>query len=363
MWPTSTAFDEALLAGARTWATKIEVLYGGDYVMALDVLVDGEVDIDDVAVRRSLHLTLVDVTGALTPVDARDLLAPKGTEIRTWRGLLLPDGTYEYVPLGVFGITEPDVSSHESGTQVKLRGFDRVDALRSLRFDTPWTVTDGTPTHEAIADIVTSRMPNVATRITQTGNTTPEVVFDALSEPWAAVRDLAAADSLRVYFDPLGTLVVEPDVENHTGAIYAPGATGTLLRVQRGMRSDKTYSGAVVRGEHPDYPPVAVTVWDDDPKSPTYYLGPFGKRPYGFTSPLITTTDMATEAANTILARVTRMRQEVVLETVGHPGHDVSDVVHITDGKSRTNGLYTIYGGSIPIRPGSIRWKARESLA
>lgn len=362
MWPTTSAFNDALLASSRHWYSKVEVLYGGAVVTTLDVVTDGDVDIDDVAVRRELSLTMVDAEGVLTPADAKDLLAPKGTEIRVYRGLDVSrhgGSGIEYVPLGVFGLVKPEVTSHGPGTTIKVKAFDRVDAVRKRRFTEPWAVAAGTATHEAITSIVSSRITAPA-RITVTGNTTPEIVFDALSDPWDAVRKIAEADGISTYFDPLGTHVVAPAAEHDTGITYAPGEQGLLIDVKRIIDADVTYSGVIVTGEHPDQDPIRYTLWDEDPRSPTYHLGDFGERPYGFSSPLITTMDQAMAAAETILARVTRMRQQVQITTVGHPGHDVGDVVTINDPASRTSGRYALTGGKIPLRPGLITLKARE---
>lgn len=361
MWPTSDGFATALASGSRRWYSKVEVLYAGEVVTTLTVVTDGAVDFDEVAVRRSLDLTMVDVDGTLTPESAKDLLAPKGTEIRVYRGLQVA-GEPEWVPLGVFGITRPVVKAHAPGVTIKVTAFDRVDAVRSRRFAEPWVVTSGTPTYQPIVDIVTSRL-TVPTRVTITGNTTPEAVFDTLSDPWDAVRKIAEADSIEAYFDPLGTLVVAPETQTDTGITYAPGAGSLFLNNERTLLADKTYSGVVVTGEHPDQDPIRYTLWDTDPKSPTYYLGPFGMRPYGFSSSLITTLDQAMDAANTILARVTRMRQEIQFTTIGHPGHDVGDIVTVQDPASRTSGRYVIYGGKVPLRPGPITLKAREVVS
>lgn len=360
MWPTTTRFNETIYESARRWASKVEVLYANELVTTLDVVVDGSVEFDDVAVRRSCSLRMVDPTGVLTPASANDLLAPKGTELRLYRGLMV-DGAYEFVPLGVFGIVEPEVTSHGSGTQIRVKGWDRVDAVRTRRFENAYPIASGTPTWQAISDIVTSRL-DVPVRITQTGNTTPEVVYDALSDPWDAVRKLAAADSLSAYFDQLGTLVVEPYTETPTGIVYEPGTTSLLVDVSRTIKADTTYSGVIVTGEHPESGPVRSVLWDTDTTSPTYYLGPFGKRPYGYASKLIDTQSKADAAAATILPRVTKMKQEITIHTVGHPGHDIGDVVTVIDSKSRTNGTYVVSGGTIPLRPTeSIRLKLVES--
>lgn len=360
MWPTSDAFSEALLSPSRKWYSRVEVLYADTVVATLNVVTNGSVDFDEVAVRRSLDITLVDADGTLTPAEARDLLAPKGTEIRVYKGLLVGSET-EWVPLGVFGVDKPVVTAHRNGTRIVIKAYDRVDAVRKRRFTSPYTITSGTLTSTAIAAIVTSRL-SVPIRVTATGHTTPEVVYDELSDPWDAVRDLAEADSLIAYFDPLGTLVVAPEDEVDTGIVYAPGEDSLLIDTERSMFADKTYSGVIVKGEHPDLPSIRFELWDVDPTSPTYSNGPFGRRPYGFTSSLITNYSQAIEAAETIFARVTKMRQELVLSTIGHPGHDVGDVVTVIDPRSRTSGRYTITGGTIPLRLGEIRLKLREAI-
>lgn len=360
MYPTTPRFREVLLENSRTWANKIEVLYGGDLVTSLDVLVDGSVSVDDVAVRRSCDLRLVDINGVLTPSDARDLLAPKGTEVRIYKGLFV-DGDYEFIPLGVFGIVKPEVSAHTAGTQLRIKGWDRVDAIRVRRFENAWPIVAATPTWQAISNIVTSRM-SVATRITQSGNTTPEIVFDALSDPWDAVRSLAETDNLSAYFDPLGTLVIEPTVEVMTTATYVLGENSLLESVTRAINADQTYSGVIVRGEHPETGPIRSELWDTNPASPTYSAGPFGRRPFGFYSKLLDTQGKADASAATIFARITKMRQELEIYTIGTPGHDIGDVVQVIDPKSKTNGFYAVKGASIPIRPGKIRLRLIEAI-
>lgn len=361
MWATSDEYLGALASHNRTWYSKVEVLYGGSVVETLSVVSSGAVSIDEVAVRRSLDITFVDADGALTPASAKDLLAPKGTEVRIYKGLLV-EGVIEWVPLGVFGVEEPNVSAHQNGTIVRIRASDRAASVKKRRFVAPYTVAKNTPTTDAIAAIVTSRL-TVPVRATVTGNTTPEVVYDELSDPWDAIQALSTADALRTYFDPLGTLIIEPEGEVDTGITYAPGESSLLVSSTRSLLADKTYSGVIVKGEHPDYPPVRYEKWDTDPASPTYAAGPFGYQPYGFTSPLITSLAMATTTADTLFDRVTRMRQDLSIEMIGHPGHDVGDVVTVTDAKSKTSGRYTIYGASIPLRLGVTSLRLREALA
>ncbi len=367
MWTTRdpAAYDAALRSPSRQWRSRIDVIYGSEVASSLNVMLSGSVSIDDVAVRRSCSLDLVDPTGTLAPAEATDLLAPKGTEVRPYRGLVLADGSVSWVPLGVMGVVNPEVSSQSGQTLITLKGNDRVDAIRARRFTAPWVIAAGTPTRDAIASIVTSRLP-VDTRLTVTGATTPALVYDALSDPWDAVRDLARADDLVAFFDPLGSLAVQPNVPVETDVVYQPEPGGLMLvdqGVKRTLTADSTYSGVIVAAEHPDRDPIRVEVWDLDPTSPTYADGPFGRRPYGFSSPVITSAAMGLTTGQRILARVSRMRQEAVLRTMGHPGHEVGDIVTVIDPATRTSGRWVVTGGDIFMRAtsGPITLKLQEA--
>lgn len=354
MWRTSKAFDLALLDSTRRWSTKIDVLYADTLITTLDVLISGYIGIDDVAVRREAHFTISDADGELTPTKATDLLTPKGTELKIYRGLWVTDDEgvsgYEYVPMGVFGISEPEVRSHSDGTVVEIKGFDRVDSLRSRRFEDPWVVEDGTPIHTAIAAIIAARMPTVAIRVTTSAWVTPEVVFDRLTSPWDAIRALCEASSYVCYFDQLGQAVVEPITEVDTGVTYTTGLHSVLMNVSRRFRPvDAVYSGVIVRGQHPDYLPIRAELWDTDPNSATYSDGPFGRRPYGVWSDIIVNDVQAAAIAAETLPRVSGMKQEVEIFTRGHPGHDIYDVINVIDNRSSTDGRYKVISGTIPL--------------
>ncbi len=361
MWPVSERYTEVLTSSDRRWATLVDVYFGTERLTSLNVITDGKVEVDDVAVRRSLDLTMVDPTGELTPVAARDLLAPKGTEIFISRGLWV-DTDYEWVPLGVFGISDPEVSAHKNGTIIKLKGYDRVDAIRSRKFRSPVRIPGNTATHVAINAVVTSRIPNVTKRIQTSAHTTPELLFDRLSDPWDAIQKLADSDAYSVFFDPLGTFICTLASEQETGVIYEPGENSLVVDATRTMSDENTYSGVVVTAEHPEETPIVYELWDNDPKSPTYAAGPFGYRPFGFSSPLIRTVAQAKAAAEAILPRVTRFRQTATLTTIGYIGHEIGDIITVIDPETRMAGEWVVVGVSVPLRAGVVVLKLVERI-
>lgn len=366
MWPTTDAFQEALQQSSRRWATKAEILYGDSAITVDNVIESGYVGMDDVAVRRELHISFVDADGILTPTSARDLLAPKGTELRVSRGLWIESaGEYEWVPLGVFGIVEPQVRSHSEGVILSVKGFDRVDAVRKRRFTDPWVILAGTPVETAIASIVTSRL-SVNVKTVPTGFTTPAVVYDRLTDPWAAVTDLAEAAGVLAYFDSLGSLVIEPLRDVATGVTYTIGnEVASLMSVSRTMNADDTYSGVIVRAENATIGALKSEVWDVDPASPTYSLGPFGRRPFGFWTNLIITQAQADAVAASLFPKHVTMKQEVEITTIGTVAHDILDSIQVIDPRSKTSGYYTVISATIPLRATQedlVRLRCRETI-
>jgi hypothetical protein len=145
-----------------------------------------------------------------------------------------------------------------------------------------------------------------------------------------------------------------------------------LLYDERAMNDENSYSGVVVTAEHPDNPtPIRVEVWDTNPNSPTYYdpanpsASAFGPVPYGFASPIITTSAQATLAGQTILQRVSGLLETVKVDTIGHWGHDIGDVIAASDPDTRLSGTHIIEQVVQPVRRGpmQITMRARRVVA
>jgi len=86
---TSEAF-QAAVRGPHTAVCKVEVVRDGAVVATLDVH-DGSVDADRSAAQlRRFTAEVADPRGELTPRYLRDMLTPFGTQVRLFRGVLLP---------------------------------------------------------------------------------------------------------------------------------------------------------------------------------------------------------------------------------------------------------------------------------
>ncbi|MCA1571940.1 MAG: DUF5047 domain-containing protein [Chloroflexi bacterium] len=322
---------------------------------------DGEVQVDRGAnVRRSLSgLTIAGTDSRVLPLRAADILSVvSGNEIRPYRGIRYADGTEELMPLGIFGLADAPLEDAPDRFEVTLTGFDRSRRISRNRWDRVFQIVAGTNVIAAGQALLRDRMPGITflTR-TSTAHVTPELVFDeSTQDPWAEAVKIFSSAGLEVYFDVDGNCVIaeEPDPN-------APGATKVatygevtgmpILSISRATSNEQVYNGVIVTGESASNPtPVRAVAWDDDPASPTYYLGSYGKVPYFFTSQYIATEAQALAAARGRLKQVKSATEVITGRFIPNPAHEEVDIIEISRGRSGTSGLFVLDGFNIPLR-------------
>jgi len=365
MWPVTDAF-KAALTQSHEKAQRVEVLQGGEVKAVLAVVVDGSVKVArGDAIRRSVDLTLVDETGDLTPRTARDLLAPRGTELRVWRGIVLPGGP-ELVPLGTFRISKPSVSLRKGGLVVSVRGYDRMKAIQRARFWTPYTIASNTNVASAIQSLATSRMANLSFNLAATVRTTPLLVFAKGDDPAKALIDLADSAGQELFFDPMGVLTTRQVVDPATQPpvwTYIAGEEAILLDAEKSLDEEYTYNGVIVEGENAQIT-VRAEAWDTNSASPTYYdpanptASTYGPVPYFQTSSFFTAQAQAQATADARLLLVKGMLERVRFSAVVNPAHDVGDVVRVTR-PPVADALYSLESLTVPVRSGVLEATAR----
>jgi hypothetical protein len=89
-------------------------------------IISGSVTYDKSQEQRSqLQVQLVDPTGLMIPQTNEDLLTPWGNEIRAYRGIQYPDGTRDYVLLGVFRISQNQIAEAQGVPTMSITAYDR----------------------------------------------------------------------------------------------------------------------------------------------------------------------------------------------------------------------------------------------
>lgn len=330
MWPFDGPTRNAL-AQSHTVAAKLVVLHGGKPVYTLSPT-DG--DVSAAAGRTvlwNLAATVADPTGALGGGDVADLLSPYDSEIVAYRGLLLrptDPSSAVYAPLGVYRITQKQ--DNGDGT-VSLTGQDRAIGYQGAMAGS-LAIGGGTPLEEAIAKLLRTRNPGVTFLAMQTGLSVGPLLYQPDIDVWAEAQKLAQSAGGWLYHDREGDLIF--------GSLTAPSlkpvvawreGDGLLIEADRTEDADEIDNVVVMQSSNTTTGTLIQAVAeDDDPSSPTYSRGRYGRRVKVITNPHVFTVAQAQQAANTELIKELGRSETVTASVVPHPGLDVLDaaIVH-----------------------------------
>lgn len=344
MWPVTDTFKAAIRQSHKV-QTRVEVFVEGSFV-SLMYPNDGSVNVDARrSVRRTLSLSLVDSDRTLTPGQGATsgLLTPYGTELAVYRGIAYEDGTTELVPLGVFVVTQVEVTEDADGESISVQASDRSIRISRNKFLDPYQISSGTSLESGLGQLLRDRWVDVDTDFPVTGVTLPKVVIDAQSgnDPWAAAVSIAEAFGYDLAFSPDGIarLEVIPDpIADDPDEVYQDGTEAVLTSLTRTFDSSRSYNGVVVSSQGTtNTVPVRAIAWDENPNSVTYRYGAFGEVPFFYESSLITTSEQATQTALALLRKATGVAEAVSWGQIVNPAHDVLDIVRIKRSPARSD--------------------------
>ena len=349
MYPVSDRFL-ARLAESHRVATRVQLLLTDGRVLDLEHT-GGSVTVDRAqAIRRTCSVTVADPS--LIPRTPRDQLATYGARLLVSRGVDYGDGSSELVPLGVFRLDTVDGDVNDGPVTLQGKGLEVV--VQDDKLTSPYKAT-GTVVGAATA-LIQRSIPaaDVISSITDTpiGSRT----FDVEADPWAGVQEIAAAAGAEVYADANGSFIIStlPDLTTAT-PVWAVEATegGVYISGRRAMSSDAVCNGVLARGENTtdNAPPVSYLAVDNDPSSPTYWGGPFGRRPLFYSSSTLTTVNACAAAANLKLAAARAPNSTGDFSSLPNPALEPGDVIRVThpDG---TRELHQVASFSVPLDEG-----------
>ncbi|MFF9309882.1 DUF5047 domain-containing protein [Streptomyces sp. NPDC014748] len=312
----------------------------------------GSVTVDRAqAIRRTCTVTVADPS--LIPRTPADQLATYGARLRISRGVDYGDGSQpELVPLGVFRLDSID--GDVSDGPVTLQGKDLSACIADDKLTAPWTAT-GTVVG-AITTLIQRSLPDadIISRITDApiGSRT----YDVQADPWAACQEIAAAAGAEVYCTADGSFIIAtlPDILT-TPPVWAVEAVegGVYISAGRAMTADKVCNGVLASGENAadNVPPVSYLAVDNDPTSPTYWSGPFGRRPDFYSSSTLTTVTACQQAANLRLQLMRAPNASGDLKSLPNPALEPGDVIRVTH-EDGTRELHQVAAFTVPLDVG-----------
>lgn len=327
MYPVTDKFLAAV-RDSHAPATYVDIWYNGAVTKAGIRVVSGSITVDRTQnIRRTCSVVLGDPT--LFPTYVQSPLSPFGAEAHIYQGITYMDGTTEVVPLGIFSletVTYEESVTQSNGGLPQFTGMDRSQVLARETFLTPVDYS-GWTTFEAITKLVSTALPNV------TVNIDPSLINPVLpggttfsAARLDAIQSLAAGIGAEAYFDVDGVFQVIPiavltqanlagglrnpawTVDASTAAAQANGgsAKGVLVEAARGISRTDAYNGIAVYGTSSTSSTQAFGVaLDTDPRSPTYWGGPYMSSPpgpYGHVTTTLQISSVTTDQQATIAA-------------------------------------------------------------
>ncbi|MFD2839326.1 DUF5047 domain-containing protein [Populibacterium corticicola] len=362
MYPVSTQYLETIPT-PHSVTTQIRVTKGGQPVHANLPFTDGTVTVDFASpVRRKLTLTLPPIVqGAdYTDHDLRDLVGTSGHQVHVRQGLVFPDKTIEWVPLGVFRVDEvPDVSA--TGAEVTITGASREAFVVDDTFLYPRTI-QGPSAIALISTLVRETLPQAEISVeTRKNARVPAFVEDR--DRWGAIEKIAQAISCVVYCDGEGRFIITdaPSLTSSPVWTIKAGPGGTLTDGASSQSREGVTNAIVVQSGSPssDYIPLWDAVYDTDPTSLTRWgdpdAGAYGKITEYIDNPTITTLAQARAVGQTELAKRVGISAGMDLSTIPNPALEAGDTVLVVPDltPAAANARQHIIDSlSIPLRAG-----------
>lgn len=324
----------AAVTGSHGIATKARLVTtpgdtGADVAGRELAVLSGRVTLDAQAdIRGRLDLTVAEPWPTSFEVDQ---LVPYGSEIAVWRGVEFGNGDVERVPLGIYRVDTVEQGEAPLG-ELTVTAYDRMKGIVDARLLSPVQYTAGTTNGDVVEDLVTAVYP--AAVIEWDDASDAETLGRKLvvaEDRYAFLRDLAAGLGKVIYFDYRGVLVIRTPPDPAAPVLdVAAGAGGVLVSARRLLSREGVYNAVAATGEAvDDEPPAFGVAYDDDPGSPTYWDGPYGKVPRFYSSPFLTTDAKARAAARTVLLGNLGLPYAVDFSMVPNPALEPLDAVRV----------------------------------
>jgi hypothetical protein len=244
------------------------------------------------------------------------------------------------------------------GTAIKIHVNDMSFAIKRNVWQMPFALPGGTNYGDAIQAMVLNRLPSqIAFNITSTTRVSPLLVYGLQQggDPWQDIQELAGAIGFEAFFDAVGTFVCRPVPNPSLGdAVWTFDQTmnPVIAEAQRDFSSDQTFNDIVIVGQSTSSEnPFSAEAYDNDPSSPTYILGPYGRVSERVTSSLIVSADQAQDMANAALYNSLGGADTVTLTVVPMPALEPGDIVQVNCGNINVDGTYMINSMTTPLSP------------
>jgi hypothetical protein len=299
-------------------------------------------------VVRDLDLTFDE---SMFPWEDDDLLAPFGNELRAYKGVRFAEGT-EYI----WPIFRGKIQSAEMdpGGFVAVSATDRAQEVLDNQFQSPAFSVVGEPVLDEIVRVIRDRLPGATFGTHDVFYAkVPQLSWE--QDPGSALDEMATA--LGAFWYPLadGEFVVRlyPWTVRRDPVVSLRDGDGGMILASSPARVRGGYNVVVVTGERADgSAPVSAFDEDDDPASPTYVDGPYGRRTLVRRLNTPTSPEMAKAAARALRRRTTALTTAWRLSMTPDAAMELGDVLDL-EVRGRTGVVQVVESITMPLGTGA----------
>lgn len=349
-----------VVAASHQMAVRADILLNRVVIDEGLPLVDGQVNFDRTAARLA-NLSAGFADPFRLPLSASDLYTPFGYEVRIWRGVYV-GSTPELLPLGTFPIQSSYIDGVTLATDINAE--DRSRLVSDARFEDDYQIAAGTNYVTAITNLISAGVTGLEYLFPSTTFTTPLLTFAAQDDRWEAAQGMASSLGNEIYFDGLGRCCMRPEPTFADNPVATIAEGSNLVAAGIGLDRAGAYNRVIATSSNASltaqYRGVAT---DDDPSSPTYYYGPFGKKPRFYASPFLASTAQCESAATAVLNAGLGVASSLSLVALPDPRQEPSDVVLVRRASLELDHVHIIEKMSIGLGPESsmpIQTRARQ---
>jgi hypothetical protein len=269
--------------------------------------------------------------------------------IKIQRGIRFIDGTTEWVTIATLAVQSATRTLGDGTLQVSA--YDPSSCIDDYTLITPYAPigTNQQPltTVEAIKDLVDIALWETAdwyidAGIDETVKPPSGTVFTG--SRWDAINNLAKGLSAVVYVDAEGAWHLHKIQTGDWKACetIATGVDGVIVDGTSAQDRRDIYNAVPLRWEGPNIGGMVFMV-DNDPASPTYWNGPFGRKPASEQRvDTVTTEAQAVEAAKALLAQYKGFTASVNFTSLHNPLLEPNDVVEVIVPDYKLHQLHVI---------------------
>lgn len=368
MYPVSPAFLASVRQGGPR-KTVIDLYYNQQLTRANIPITDWSVSSsDDSVLRTSGSCTVADPNLVPTLFNDDALLIPAGAELVIKTGFVYPGGVEELIPMGVFTVESVKWNDGRSSS-VDVEFYDRAKVLERYNWLAP-TDFSGRWISSVVSDLFTWSGSYI-TAPTFTGLVDQRLPGGSLydSDRLESIKNISGIIGGEAFFDRNGKGVVQkiPNITSLTAATAAvwtvdAGSNGVLVSASKGLSRSGVFNAVIVYGAVPNEgtPQASARVKDEDPRSATYYNGPFGKVWEVRNVTELTNNTQCLNYANSLIAKTTGLVKSVDFQLVPNPALDVGDIILVKyyNGSQELHIItsFDLSNDSMSAKTRSIQW-------